>query len=146
MYKKSQTEVADIEIFPGNLFCVSFRKGSEVDLEAARRIIDATNQLIDDEIPIRGGVYDLSNLVYVSEEARIYSTDTNNLKGTVVAVGLISNSFLGNLVGNLYLTLTRKAQFPIRMFQSPISAEHWVRKTMRDYMEKHHPEKLNKAA
>jgi len=69
----------------------------------------------------------------VGDEARTYFTESSNLNGTVVAVGLVSNSFLGKMIGNFFLTLNQPKDWPMKFFSSPIAAEHWVRTQMKGH-------------
>jgi len=134
MYKKSQTNIADIEVFPGNVFYVVITKGAEIDLESTKQLLDATDKMLDPNIPTRGGVYDLTGITYMTDEAREYCINHENIKGVVVSAGLVSNSFLGKLVGNFFLTINKPTSWPMKFFSSPISAEHWVRGQMKEYL------------
>ena len=127
MYKKNHIGIAEIEMLPGNIFHVEITHGAEVTLEGAKRLIRATNQMLEPENPFRGGIYDLTKITYVNGDAREYLTSGEDVEGIVVAVAMISNSFLGKAVGNLVLSLSNTTPFPIRFFESPIRAEHWVR-------------------
>ncbi|MFM1875427.1 MAG: hypothetical protein RL266_1164 [Bacteroidota bacterium] len=135
-YKTSQIDVATIEMLPGNIFHVMVKPGAEIDLTAAKRLIHATNQMMDDKIPFRGGIYDVSKITYINEEAREYLTSGADVKGIVVGAAIISNTSLGKMIGNMLLSLTGTKRFPIQFFESPIRAEHWVRTNMREAMDR----------
>jgi hypothetical protein len=130
--KTSQTDIATIEKLPGNIFNVTIKTGSEVTVEAAKRLMHATNELMEDDSPFRGGVYDLSKITYVHAEAREYLSSGADIKGKVVGVALISTSYLGRIIANLFLTLTGSKAFPIQYFESPMRAEHWIRTKLRE--------------
>jgi len=130
--KTSQTDIATIEKLPGNIFNVTVKTGAELTLEAAKRLMHATNELMEDDSPFRGGVYDVSKITYIHADAREYLASGGDIKGTVVGVALISHTYLGKIMGNLFLTLTGSKAFPIQYFESPIRAEHWVRTKLRE--------------
>jgi len=125
--KTSEIDTAYIEKYPGNVFHVTIKPGTEVTLESARRLINATNQMLDDTTTFRGGVYDLSRIAYIHPDAREYLAEGNDIQGTVAGVALHSNSFLGKMVGNLFISLGSPNKFPVKYFESPIRAEFWVR-------------------
>ena len=125
--KTSEIDTAYIEKYPGNVFHVTVKPGTELTLEAAKRLIRATNQMLDDTTNYRGGVYDLSKIAYIHPDAREYLAEGSEIQGTVVGVALLSNSFLGKMVGNLFISLGSPSNFPVKYFESPIRAEFWVR-------------------
>lgn len=125
--KTSEIDTAYIEKYPGNVFHVTIKPGTEVTLESARRLINATNQMLDDTTTFRGGVYDLSRIAYIHPDAREYLAEGNDIQGTVAGVALLSNSFLGKMVGNLFISLGSPNKFPVKYFESPIRAEFWIR-------------------
>lgn len=124
---KSTIDIAEIERFDGNLFHVTIRKGAEIDLEAAKRLVNATNSMLDLSKPNRGGIYDLSKIAYIHEEARQYLSSGTDVIGHVVGVALISTTFLGKVIGNLFITLGSPRRFDVRFFDNPMRAEHWLR-------------------
>lgn len=133
MYKSSQTGIADIEILPGNIMNVTIRKGAEVTIDNARRMVKHINGMLDPEIELRAGIFDISNVTYINEEAREYLVSGEDTTGTTVALAMISSSMLGRLIGNLFLTLTDQGPIPVKFFESPIRAEHWVRTCVRNF-------------
>lgn len=135
-YKESQIDIATIEMLPGNIFHVMIKTGAEIDLQAAKRLVHATNQMLDDTTPLRAGIYDISKITYIHEEAREYLASGLDVKGQVVGVALMSSTYLGKMIGNLFLSLTGEKPFPIQYFESPIRAEHWIRTKMREAKEK----------
>ncbi|MCB9187370.1 MAG: hypothetical protein H6601_11590 [Flavobacteriales bacterium] len=90
----------------------------------------ATNQMMDDSTHFRGGVYDLSKIAYIHPDAREYLAEGNDVKGTVAAVALLSDTFLGKTIGNLFISLGSPSRFPVKYFDSPVRAEFWVRQQM----------------
>jgi hypothetical protein len=130
LYKRSEIETAVVEKLPGNIFHVSVKDGAEIDLIEAKRLIHLTNSMLEPDFELRGGIYDLSKITYIHEEARDYFSEGSEIEGTVVGVAIISNSFLGRVIGNLFINLIGKQNFPIQFFESPMRAEHWVRSKM----------------
>lgn len=131
MCRTSEIDIASIEAFPGNVFYVTIKTGAEIDQDGAKRLVDATNSMMDESISFRGAIYDISGITYMNEDARNYFSSSENVKGTTVAVALISTSFLGRTIGNLFLSMADQPDFPIQFFDSPIRAEHWVRHNLR---------------
>jgi len=134
---KSTIDIAEIERFEGNLFHVVVRKGAEIDLEAAKRLVRTTNSMLDLSCPIRGGVYDLTRIAYIHDEARQYFASGADIVGTVVGVALISDSFLGKMIGNLFITLGAPRKYEVQFFDNPIRAEHWLRSKMSAFAANH---------
>jgi len=132
MHKESHIQIADIEIFSGNLLYFTATKAAEVNLESAKRLIKAANEICDPSIPYRGCVCDMSQLTYLQSDARNYLASGADVNGAVAAVALISSSFLGKLMGNLFISLGNPQVFPVKFFDSPIRAEHWVRTKMNE--------------
>ena len=128
--KLSEIDIAVIEKYPGNVFHVTIKSGTEVTLEAAERLIRTTNEMLDNSTSFRGGIYDISKITYIHQDARAYLAEGQNIKGKVVGVALLSSTFLGKTIGNLLISLGSPKKFPVKYFDSPIRAEHWVRTKM----------------
>lgn len=131
MFRSSDIDIAKIEVLRGNLFHVTIKTGVELDLDATKRLIEATNALLDETTPYRGSIYDISGITYIHEEAREYLASGTKAKGTTVAVALISTSFLGRTVGNMVISFSEDKNYPVRFFESHMSAEHWVRNKLK---------------
>jgi len=132
VYKESHIQIADIEIFSGNLLYFTATKDAEVNLESAKRLIRAANEIRDSSIPYRGCVCDMSQLSHMHRDARSYLASGEDVEGAVAAVALISSSLIGRVIGNLFISLGNPQIFPVKFFDSPISAEHWVRTKMNE--------------
>ena len=129
------TDIAEIVVLPGNISHITARKGAEVSLESARRLIKTLEQLSNQDIPYRAGMFDLTNITYINQEARDYLTSGDDTGGQIVGAAIISTSFLGKTIGNMFLSLGNPSFCPIKYFDSPIRAEHWLRTLMREAME-----------
>lgn len=123
-------------MLPGNIFLVSLKPGALIDLEEAKDWIKATNALLDLDHPYRGGIYDISLISKITDAARDYLSSGEDVVGTVVGVGIVSNSTLGRTLGNMYMEQGPARPFPVRFFESPISAEHWIRTQIREHAQR----------
>lgn len=88
--------------------------------------------MLDQKHGNRGGVYDLSRIAYVHDDARQYLASGADVIGNVVGVALISTTFLGKMISNLFITLGAPRKFEVRFFENPIRAEHWLRSKMNE--------------
>ena len=129
------TDIAEIIVLPGNISHVTIRKGAEINLNSAKRLIQTIETLADHNVPYRAGMFDISNITYIDQEARDFLTSGDGVHAKVVAVALISTSFLGKTIGNLFLSMNNSTNCPTKYFDSPIRAEHWLRTLMRQTME-----------
>lgn len=133
MLKHSILDIAEIEVLPGNIINATMRKGAEIDLEKAKRFVKHIDEMLDDTDVFRAGIFDVTQITFIDAEAREYLASGRGTTGITVGIALISTSFLGKTIGNLFLTLTSDEQkFPIKYFDSPIRAEHWIRTMMRE--------------
>ena len=130
--KSSETDFAVIDMYPGNVFNVTIKSGVEVTLETAKRLIRITNEMLDERTQFRGGIYDISKIAYIHSDAREYLAEGEEIKGTVAGVAILANTFLGKTVGNLFISLGAPRKFPVKCFDSPIRAEHWVRQQLKN--------------
>ena len=135
MIKTSEIDIATIELLPGNIFNITAKTGAEIDLEAAKRLVRTTNQMLPKNAKYRAGIYDISKITHVHDEARKYFATTDDIHGKVAGSAIISSTFLGTTIGNLFLALSGPTKFPIKMFGSPIRAEHWVRTMLKELKE-----------
>ena len=132
MTNYSETSAFSIQILPNNIFHVTIKEGAVVDMNAAAQLVEATNNMLDCSIPFRAGIYDISKVKSVTDDARNYLSTTSDIKGTVVGTALISSTFIGRMVGNLFITLSGTSKFPIQFFDSPMGAEHWIQTRLED--------------
>jgi len=130
-YNWYEIDIASIELFDGNIFHATASTGAEIDLDAAKRLIRTTNKMLPDDVKFRAGIYDISKIAYLHDEARTYFATTNDIRGHVAGAAIFSSTFLGTTIGNLFLSLSGSRKFPIRLLSSPIRAEHWVRNQLK---------------
>lgn len=133
MIKESRLDIAEVEVLPGNIILVTGSKGAEIDLFNAQRLIKHVNSLLDHSIPRHACIFDISQVTYINSDAREYFASAEDKLGTSVALAMLSTSFLGTTIGNLFRSLNNDSRkVPVRFFDSPIRAEHWVRTKMRE--------------
>ncbi len=123
----TETSVFSIQYLPGNIFHVTIKEGAVVDTTAAMELVEVTNNLLDNSTPFRAGIYDISQVKSVTDDARNYLSTTADIEGIVVGTALISSTFVGRMVGNLFITLSATSRLPVQFFDSPMRAEHWIR-------------------
>ena len=83
--------------------------------------------MIDHDIVICAGLFEISGVVYMEEDARDYFAEGIDGIGITTGLALVSVTYLGRFVGTQFMTLHPKTKFPIKYFDSPIRAEHWIR-------------------
>lgn len=132
MRKTSENSVFKVELLSGNIFHVMVKERAVIGLESAKHLIQTTNGMLDDDNPFRGGVYDISGIDRIDDDARNYLSRNADVKGTVIGIALISNTFRGKMVGNLFITLGGAKNHPVQFFECSSSAEHWVRKRLKE--------------
>jgi hypothetical protein len=132
----SEIDIAEIDVLPGNIMNVTIRKGTELSEDKAKRLVKHLDQMLDDSEVLRAGIIDISGITFIDSDAREYLASGQGTSGFTVGLALLSTSFLGKTIGNLFLTLTKgQRSFPIKYFDSPIRAEHWIRTKLREAKE-----------
>lgn len=135
MNRSGITDIAEIIVLPGNISHVTILKGAEVNLGSAQRLVQTLERLSNHDIPYRGGMFDITNITYIDQEARDFLISGDGVNGRIIGAALISTSFLGKTIGNMFLSLGNPTLFTTKYFDSPIRAEHWLRTLMREAME-----------
>lgn len=130
MYKVSQTDIASIELFSGNIFSIIVSPGATVDLEAAKRFVRSMNIMLPDDHGLRAGIIDLTEISEVQPEAISYFLAGGDILGKIAAVALTSSSKAGQYIAEAIAARQHEDDFPVAFFESPIRADHWVRKQM----------------
>ena len=129
----SEIDIAEIDILPGNIMNVTIRKGTELSEEKAIRLMQHIDRMMDDTDVFRAGITDISGIAFIDAAAREYIVSGRGTRGITVGIALLSTSFLGRTIGNMFLSLTTDQQtFPVKYFDSPIRAEHWIRTLLRE--------------
>ena len=106
-----------------------------MNLKSAKRLVQTLETLSNQDVPYRAGMFDISNITYIDQEAREYFASGKDVRGKIVGTALISTSFLGKTIGNMFLSLGNPSIYQTKYFDSPIRAEHWLRTLMREAME-----------
>lgn len=135
MLKSSEIDVAWIDVLPGNIIQVTAKSGVVINLDTAKRITSSVSELIDHSIETSAALFEISGIVYMEEDAREYFANDIDEFGITVGLALVSVTYLGKFVGNQFTTLHPKTKFPIKYFDSPMRAEHWIRTLIKNYNE-----------
>ncbi|MCB0755365.1 MAG: STAS/SEC14 domain-containing protein [Flavobacteriales bacterium] len=133
MYKSSDLGVATVEILSGNIIHLVAKKGVVITLEDAQRLVRAIDGMLDKSNNIRAGIFEISGVVYVEEDARNYFEKGEDTTGDTVGIALVSDSFLGRTVGNMFVTMHPNTKFPVKFFDTAMRAEHWIRGLISNY-------------
>lgn len=137
MPKTAYTEIAEIDILPGNLVHVTMNKGAEVDFDSANQLIRTIESQLEKDNICKGMLVDLSGLTYIQAEARDYLSSGADVSGVSAGIALVSDSFLGKTIGKMFITMSEiRKNYPIEYFDSPMRAEHWIRTRMKDIEDK----------
>ncbi|MDB4655422.1 hypothetical protein OAE48_01100 [Flavobacteriales bacterium] len=126
MQNSSESSIAQIELFSDNIFYVTVKPSAIINRVNARKLVYTTNDLFEDKTKFRAGIYDLTNIDHITDDARACLSDNPDMKGTIVAIALISDSFLGKMVSNLFITVDTPNSYPIQFFDSSAQAEIWI--------------------
>ena len=135
MLKSSEIDVAWIDVLPGNIIQVTAKSGVVINLDTAKRITSSVSELIDHSIETSAALFEISGVVYMEEDAREYFANDIDEFGITVGLALVSVTYLGKFVGNQFTTLHSKTKFPIKYFDSPMRAEHWIRTLIKNHNE-----------
>jgi len=102
-----------------------------IDLVAAKRLVLAIERMVDPNVHYRACIFDISGIVFVDVDARAYFESGTDFGGQVMGVALLSESFIGSNIGNLFLEMNADRDYPVRFFESAMSVEHWLRKNLK---------------
>lgn len=133
MLKSSEIDIAWIDVLPGNIIQLTAKPGVVINLAAAKRITAAVSELIDHTTETSAALFEISGVVYIEEDAREYLANDIEELGITVGLALVSVTYLGRFVGNQFITLHPKTKFPVKYFDSPMRAEHWIRTLIKNY-------------
>ena len=126
MQKSSESSIAQIELFSDNIFHITVNPSAIINRVNAKKLVHTTNDLFEDKTKFRVGIYDLTNIGHITDDARTYLSDNPDMKGTIVGLALISDSFLGKMVSNLFISVDTPISYPIQFFDSSAQAEIWI--------------------
>ena len=103
---------------------VSFKRGAHPNLEDAREVVDAV-----DELTGRGRkaplLVNLARQLGHSPEARSYYADNDRANELVCKVGLLAESLVAQVLGNSYVKI-KNPRPPTRLFRNREEAISWL--------------------
>jgi len=95
MINKAITDIAEIEVLPGNIYHITFLKDTKITLQSAKQLVLTIEELADQNLPYRAGMFDISSVVNLNKEAREYFSKSEDTSGRITAIALISTSNIG---------------------------------------------------
>ncbi len=101
-----------------------------ITLDGAEELTLRINDLLQPDLTYRIGIYDFSDVKSVDDDARIYFHENENIKGKAAAVALVSSTFRGKMLSNLFVTLKGSTEHPVRSFDSIVEADKWATTVM----------------
>ena len=131
MYKVSQTDIASIELFSGNILSIVATPRAVVDLEGAERLIRAIDAMLPNDENIKAAILDLTDISEIHPEAIDYLLSGDYVQANeIAAVALTATSITGKFIAQAIALRQSRKGFPVQYFESPIAADHWVRKQL----------------
>lgn len=115
-------EIAEISYNNEGILIMRMHNKSNIDKEAAQKIINVANKLAGDKVHVN--LVDIRQMTFMSSDARKQFGSQN--KSTVKAVAIVMNSVLHRPLANLYLKFSRPS-IPTRMFDNEEKAIEWLR-------------------
>ncbi|MDB4655423.1 hypothetical protein OAE48_01105 [Flavobacteriales bacterium] len=126
MFKQAQLEFAKIELVRQEVFYIKLGNRVTLELDMARTMIGACNQMLTSEGRYCGYIIDMSGAAFVTEDARNFITEVNTHRGKVEALALVSNNHLGNIISTLVISFADTDTFPMQLFKKTSDAEDWL--------------------
>jgi hypothetical protein len=126
MYKQAQLGFAEAELLNQEIFFINTVSRVILDLEMAKKLIGACNQMLSTEKNKCGYVIDMSGVAFITEDSRNFITEESSHIGKVEALALVSNNHLGNIISTLMISCADKESIPMRLFKTPTSAQEWI--------------------
>ena len=103
------------------ILTIKMQLKSTIELEDAKRVIQASTDEAGNKT--HGNLVDISEMTYISREARsLFAAQDNN---SVKAIAVISNSKLHKPLINLYFNIS-KPKIPTKFFNDTESARKWL--------------------
>ncbi len=114
-------ENAKVWLDSDNILTIKILSKATIEMEDAKKIIAASAE--ETENKIHGNLVDVSEMTYMSREARsLFAAQENE---TVKAIAVISNSKLHKPLINLYFNIS-KPKIPTKFFNDTESAKKWL--------------------
>lgn len=126
MYKQAQLGFAEAELLNQEVFFIKTGSRVTLELEMAKELIGACNQMLSTEQKFCGYVIDMSGAAFVTEDARNFITEGSSHRGKVEALALVSNNHLGNIISTLMISYADEGSIPMRLFKTSTEAQEWI--------------------
>ncbi|MGB1318118.1 MAG: hypothetical protein ACPG5W_07915 [Flavobacteriales bacterium] len=126
MFKQAHLDFAQIELVRQEVFYIKLGSRITLELDMAKQMIGACNQMITSEGKYCGYIIDMSGAAFVTEDARSFITEVTAHRGKVEALALVSNNHLGNIISTLMISFADSKAFPMQLFSKTNQAEAWI--------------------
>ncbi len=125
MLNKKSLDFANIELLDSGVFNVKLGERIILELENATELIDSCNQLVESD-HYYGCILNMSDVAFVTEDARNYLTNSNSHNGNISGLGLVSSNHLGNIICTLMMSFCGTDSLPMKLFRNRFEAESWI--------------------
>lgn len=125
MLKKRSLDFGDIELLNSEIFSIRLNARIIIELGTATELINTCNQLIESGRNC-GCIIDMSEVAFVTEDARNFLTNVGSHKGNIMGLALVSNNHLGNIISTLMISFCEAESIPMKLFKNRFEAESWV--------------------
>lgn len=116
---------ASITWFDDGIFYSIYKKGAVRTIDETRKTIEGFKKIIGDK-----KVCMLVDVTHSSESSRaIREYAAQELPKFIKAIAMVSDSALGRMLANLFLTL-KSQPYPTKMFNNENDAREWLKKQL----------------
>ena len=106
MYKENRIASWRIELYSHEIFSIKTESRTILDLEMAKALIGTCNQMISREAKNYGYVIDITDVAFITEDARNFITEQPSQGHKVKALALVSSNHLGNIISTLLISVS----------------------------------------
>jgi hypothetical protein len=117
---------ATLEIEEGNILRIRMLPNSNIDIDAAKAIVQAAKELSG--TTKHANLLDIREMVFISREARAYFASQE--RKNVVAIAILMNSIFHNVLANLYFKFN-KPRILTKEFDKEVDALDWMMEKLR---------------
>ena len=119
-----RSDFGEVSIRQEGIVTARVLHGVDIDLKKAKTYHELVEYLTNCEPHCT--VVDLSGISSITPEARHFMQQTSSEWGKTISVALITNTFTSRVLANFFLSVNKPA-YPIRVFNSTLEANHWVK-------------------
>ena len=116
-----ETEVSILELLPGDIIRHSYKEGSVVDVDEAKRVTMLIREMIGPDAPIKV-LNDLRTKVVFTREARDHFKNSGD---ETTSMAFLINSKIGEVTVNFFLKLNNPS-YRMRIFSDLDEAMDWL--------------------